>query len=135
MYRKTLAGIGVVAALSLAPLPLLAGDGSPPARMLSCSILPQTIERRGTAPAETIRVSFMITGDIPADRVRFIAIAPAEGFHQFTARGYFTKSVMILGRELEPDAGVAVKELPHGVECALTYIHYVDGSSWNAPEP
>jgi hypothetical protein len=77
----------------------------------------------------------MITGDVPADRVRFTAIAPDGDFHQFTARGHFTNSVMISGRELEPDEKVAAQELPPGVECALTHIHYVDGSTWSAPEP
>lgn len=103
-----------------------------PARMISCEVMADTIERRGTPPPETIRVSFMMTGDLPADLVRFIAVGRAGGFHEFTARGYFTKSVMISNRELEADRAAAAAALPHGVECALIYIHYVDGSSWSA---
>jgi hypothetical protein len=100
--------------------------------MTSCEVIPNTIERRGEPPPETIRVSFMVTGDKPADLVRFTAVGRAGGFYEFDARGYFTKSVMISSRELEADR-TAERDLPHGVECALTHVHYVDGSSWSAP--
>jgi hypothetical protein len=103
--------------------------------MTACTVMPETIERRGTAPPETIRVSFMIAGHIPADVVRFTAAGRAGGFRDFTARGYFTESVMISNRELSADTEESQRELPHGVECALTYIHYVDGTSWSAQEP
>lgn len=42
-------------------------------------------------PHEMIRVSFMITGDVPADVVRFTALAPG-GDNKFSTRGNFTKT-------------------------------------------
>jgi hypothetical protein len=130
------ASLALVGALSTAaPSPAPAHPTPSPARMIACTILPETIERRGTAPPEMIRVSFMITGDEPADLVRFTAAGAAGGFHAFTARGEFTKSAMISDRELEADPTVEAAPLARGVECALTYVHYVDGSSWSAPLP
>jgi acyl dehydratase len=132
MFRRTLVCARIAAALFFVVPAARADETHAPARMTSCAVIPDTIERRGTPPPETIRVSFMITGDVPADFVRFTAVGRAGGFHEFTARGYFTKSVMILNRELEADRAVEAAALPHGVECALTYIHYVDGTSWTA---
>jgi hypothetical protein len=51
--------------------------------------------------------------------------APSAAPYQFTAHGYFTKSVMISNRELAVDPAAPEGELPSGVECALTYVHYV----------
>jgi hypothetical protein len=135
MLDRTLFCAGIAAALSLAASAARADVTRPPARMMSCEVLPDTIERRGTPPPETIRVSFMITGDKPADLVRFTAVGRAGGFREFTARGYFTKSVMISNRELEADQTTKEPELPRGVECVLTFIHYLDGSSWSGKEP
>jgi hypothetical protein len=132
MFRRALVCAGLAAALSFVAPAVRAGDTRAPARMISCEVVPDTIERRGTPPPQTIRVSFMIAGDVPADLVRFTAVGRAGGFHEFTARGYFTKSVMIANRELEADRAVAAATLTHGIECAITYIHYVDGTSWNA---
>jgi acyl dehydratase len=132
MFRRTLVCAGIAGVLFFVTPTVRADETRAPARMTSCTVIPDTIERRGTPPPETIRVSFMITGDVPADLVRFTAVGRAGGFRQFTARGYFTKSVMILNRELEADRSVEAATLPHGVECALTFIHYVDGSSWSA---
>ena len=104
-----------------------------PARMESCAVVPKTMDHRVT-PHEMIRVSFMITGDVPADLVRFTALAPGGDYNEFTAHGHFTKTVMISDRELEADEHAEesedIRPLPHGVGCALTYIHFIDGSSW-----
>lgn len=132
VFRSTLVCTGIASVLFFVTPAARADETQVPARMTSCTVIPDTIERRGTPPPETIRVSFMITGHVPADLVRFTAVGRAGGFRQFTARGYFTKSVMILNRELEADRAVEAAALPHGVECALTFIHYVDGSSWSA---
>lgn len=132
MFRRALVYAGLAVVLLGVPLAVRADETSAPARMISCEVLADTIERRGTPPPETIRVSFMITGDVPADLVRFTAVGRAGGFHQFTARGYFTKSAMISNRELEADRAAQTAALPPGVECTLTHVHYVDGSSWSA---
>jgi hypothetical protein len=109
--------------------------GTPmPARMTSCTVIPETMDRRITPP-ETIRVSFMITGDVPADIVRFTVTGPGSGFRAFTVHGTFTKTIMIANRVVQADATPPAQPLPHGVECRLTYIHFVDGSSWSAPSP
>lgn len=124
----------LVAAVLLAASSAPAGESPVPARMTSCTVIPETIDRRITPP-ETIRVSFMITGDVPADVVRFAVTTPGGGFRAFTARGNFTKTTMIAKRVLQPDTTVSPRPLPHGVDCVLTYIHFVDGSSWSAPSP
>ena len=121
----------LVAALWLTAASAPAGEPPAPARMTSCTVLPETIDRRVTPP-ETIRVSFTIEGDVPADVVRFTATAPGGGFSRFTTRGNFTKMIMIANRVLEADPTALVHPLPPGVDCALTYIHFVDGSSWSA---
>jgi acyl dehydratase len=131
MLRNRLACAVLLGAICLSLSPAIADEMPAPARMTSCAIVPTTIERRGTAPPETIRVSFMITGDHPANIVRFTAAGRAGGFRQFTAPGLFTKSVMISNRELQADPDAPQRELPAGVQCALTYIHYVDGTSWS----
>ncbi len=122
-------------AVLLSTAPAAADQLAAPARMTACWIVPQTIERRGTAPPETIRVSFMIAGDTPADLVRFTATSPGGELREFSARGTFTKSVMISDRVLPVDPAAPVHPLPHDVQCALTYIHYVDGATWSAPNP
>jgi hypothetical protein len=132
-FRNGLLAVVFTAVIWLPALPVVASEPAIPARMTSCAIVPTTIERRGTAPPETIRVSFMIMGDLPANIVRFTAAGRAGGFRQFTARGLFTKSVMITNRDLQVDPDAPQRELPDGVQCALTYIHYADGSSWSRP--
>jgi hypothetical protein len=122
-------------AVLLSAAPAAADQPTAPARMTACWIVPQTIERRGTAPPETIRVSFMITGETPADLVRFTATSPSGVLREFTARGTFTKSVMISDRVLPIDPGAPVHLLPHDAQCALTFIHYVDGTTWSASIP
>lgn len=124
---------GLTAALLCVALPAFAGEDAMPARMTSCAVLPETIDRR-VEPPETIRVSFMITGNVPADLVKFTAAGPAGGFRAFAVRGHFTKSVMISNRELSSAEPVEGHPLPSGVECRLTYIHFVDGTSWSAEE-
>jgi hypothetical protein len=122
----------VVPALLLSAAPVAADQAAAPAIMTSCWVTPKTIQRHGTPPPETIRVSFMIIGDGPADVVRFTANSPS-GVHEFTVRGSFASSVTINNRELPVDPAAAVRPLPHGVDCMLTYVHYVDGTSWSAP--
>ncbi|HEY2473557.1 MAG TPA: hypothetical protein VGI19_02030 [Candidatus Cybelea sp.] len=119
----------------IAAIALLAATPEP-ARMESCTVIPRTMDHRIT-PHVMIRVSFMITGDLPADLVRFTALTPIGVYREFTTHGHFTKNVMIEDREIEIDLEegetVPGRPLPHGVDCALTYIHYVDGTSWSAP--
>lgn len=117
----------------LAMAPAL-GKSTTPARMTACAVLPQTIDRRVT-PVETIRVSFMITGEVPADQVRFTARNDDGGYRNFTTQGNFTKAVMIANRELHADPIPSSRRLPAHVTCALTYVHFTDGSSWSAPQP
>lgn len=133
MFRNGLVTGVFLAVIWLPVAPAIADEMPAPARMTSCAVVPETIERRGTAPPEMIRVSFMITGDLPANIVRFTAAGRAGGFRQFTARGNFTKSVMISNRDLQADPDAPARQLPDGVQCALTYIHYVDGTSWSRP--
>jgi hypothetical protein len=133
MFRSSLGCVSVAAALLLTAAGAAADEKPMPARMTSCTVIPATMDRR-TEPPETIRVSFMITGDAPADFVRFVAAGPAGGFREFTIHGLFSKTVMISSRELQSTHPVEGHPLPPGVECRLTYIHFVDGSSWSAEE-
>ncbi len=136
MYRSVVRFAAVLAAAATLSLSasVAAADEAMPARMTSCTVLPETIDRR-VEPPETIRVSFMITGDVPADLVRFTAAGPAGGYRTFTIRGHFTKSVMIANRELSSAEPVEGHPLPRGVECGLTYVHFIDGSSWSSKTP
>lgn len=128
--RTALSCLTVLSALCVVPLIARAGQPPMPAKMTSCTVLPETMDRRATPP-EAIRVWFMITGDVPADLVRFTTTAPGGGFVVFSAQGYFTRSTMIAGRELHPDPTAPVHPLPPGTDCALTYIHFVNGTSWS----
>lgn len=132
MFRNALAGFAITAALAL-PAAAVADDETMPARMTSCTVMPATLDRR-IEPAETIRVSFMITGDVPADTVRFVAAGPAGGFREFTIHGLFSKTTMISGRELHSSKPAEGHPLLHGVECRLTHIDFIDGSSWSAKD-
>lgn len=130
---KALGCVVVLFALSLVGPSRAAADGTPPARMTTCAVIPETISRRGTVP-ETIRVSFSIEKDTPADVARFTATAPAGAWREFTVRGKFTKGTVIADRVLTADPNVPGRPLARGVECMLTYLHFVDGTSWEAPE-
>jgi hypothetical protein len=130
MAMRTFWCLPPIAALSLAFVPAPADETPMPAKMTACTLLPETIDRRVTPP-ERIRVSFTITSDVPADLVRFTALAAGGGFAGFSIYGRFTQSVMISDRELQADPTAPVHELPRGVDCALTYIHFVDGSKWS----
>jgi hypothetical protein len=133
--RTFLNALGIAGpVLLLAFAPAWAGETSMPAKMTSCTLLPETIDRRVTPP-ERIRVSFTITGDVPADLVRFTARAAGGGFVGFSVYGRFTKTVMIADRELQADPTAPVHELPRGVDCVLTYIHFVDGTRWSSVLP
>lgn len=121
-------------AVLLAAAPVRADEVAPPARMTECTVLPETIDRR-VAPPKTIRVSFMITGNVPADLVGFTATAPGGGLVGFAAHGYFSKTIMIAGRELHADSHAPARALAAGVPCALTSIRFVDGTWWLSPPP
>ena len=87
-------------------------------------------------PQSVLRVSFMITSETAADLVRFTARLPGGNYRTFTTRGTFTKTVMIRDRELQKDPKPEEDEvapLGHDIDCALTYIHFVDGSTWSTP--
>jgi hypothetical protein len=129
MCRNALLCASIVVVITLAASPAKGDDTPMPAQMTSCAVLPATVDRRND-PAEKIRVSFMITGDVPADLVRFTAAGPAGGFREFETRGNFTKEVMISDRELHSKTPTT-HSLPRGVECRLTYIHFVNGTSWS----
>jgi len=116
----------------LAPVTVAAETAPPPAKMIACTVVPEQISRRGTIP-ETIRVSFSIEKDTAADVARFTATAPAGAFRDFTARGSFSKGTIISDRVLNADAGAPSRRLAPGTECQITYVHFVDGTSWTAP--
>ena len=117
----------------LFPAGPLSAASTAPAHMTSCAVIPEVISRRGTVP-ETIRVSFAIDKDTSADLARFTATAPAGALRQFTARGTFAKGTMIADRVLTADSEAPSHTLPAGTECMMTYVHFVDGSSWSAPQ-
>jgi hypothetical protein len=108
---------------------LAAAADAPPVRVAACTVIPETVSRRGALP-ETIRVSFAVERDSPADLARFTATAPAGAFREFTARGTFARGVVIADRVLSADPGAVAHGLAPGVECLLTYVHFVDGTSW-----
>ena len=108
-------------------------DLSPaPISVSSCTVVPETISRRGTLP-ETIRVTFSVMQDTAADVARFTATAPAGAYRDFTLHGTFSKGVTIADRVIAADPNLSAHALAPGVECMLTYVHFVNGASWTAP--
>src|SRR5580658_2975804 len=102
---KTLAcAVALSAAWLSIPAAVQADTAAPPVRVTACTVIPETISRRGSAP-ETIRVSFSIEKDPPADLARFTATAPAGALRGFTARGTFAKGAVIADRVLSEDPG------------------------------
>ena len=103
-----------------------------PAHVTECTLIPETISRRGSVP-QAIRVSFSIVKDTAADVARFTATAPAGALLGFTAHGLFARGVTIADRVLQADPSAPTQSLAPGTDCMLTYVHFVDGSSWTAP--
>jgi hypothetical protein len=119
-------------AAALAPVPETL------ASIKSCSVVLGAITRRGTATEEVIRVSFAIN-HAAADVARFTVSSPGGTFRDFTARGLFSQGTVIADRVLRADPSSQQEFYSlgagTGVECILTYLHFVDGTSWTPRPP
>jgi hypothetical protein len=117
------------AVTSPSPLPLVTGPA--PLRVTACRLAIEHHGPRGPVQ-QIIVVSFSNDRDAPADVARFTVSNAGGVAKAFTARGSFTKGVLIADRILPAEA--LRQELPpsrdRGSVCALTYVHFVDGTSW-----
>ncbi len=79
-------------------------------------------------------MSFSVQKGPAADVARFTLVAPGQVLRDFTARGLFSQGVVIADRILaaDPSAQTRFNSLGTGAECAPTYVHFVDGTSWTA---
>lgn len=131
---KTLGcAIALYAVWLASPVIVAADSVAAPVRVTDCTVIAETISRRGGVP-QTIRVSFSNENDTPADVARFTAKAPAGVVREFTARGRFAKGIVLSDRVLRADQRPPNHALKPCVECMLTYVHFVDGSQWTAPQ-
>jgi hypothetical protein len=114
-------------------------DRAAPASVKSCRVVPGAVARRGTSTQEIIRVSFAVDRDVPADVARFTVASPSGTFRDFTARGRFSHGTVIADRVLRADPSSQQEFYSLGAgtaaECSLTYLHFVDGTSWTPAPP
>jgi hypothetical protein len=136
--RSVLASIALSAIVFTAWPACAAQDAAAPASVKSCGLVPGVIARGGTSTQEVIRVSFSVDRDVAADVARFTVSSPNGTFRDFTARGSFSQGTVIADRVLRADPSTQQQFYSlgagGGVECTLTYLHFVDGTSW-APAP
>lgn len=132
---------GFVLVLALLFVPVAAparAQTAPPLHVTSCQVVPDTVGRRSGAVQEVIRVSFSVDKGAAADVARFSVSNPSGVYRDFTARGLFSHGVAIADRVLKADPTSQQQfyslGASGGVDCALTYVHFVDGTSW-APAP
>jgi hypothetical protein len=105
--------------------------GPAPLHIINCQLVIEHHGPRGPVQ-QVVAVSFSNDRDAPADIARF-AVSNAGGANKaFTARGSFTKGVLIADRilpaQLLPAPASATGDA-HSA-CTLTYAHFADGSSW-----
>jgi hypothetical protein len=118
-------------AVAETPAAALPGAGPAPLRVTACRLSVEHHGPRGSVE-QVVVVSFANDRDTPADVARF-TVANAGGVAKaFTARGSFTKGVLIADRILPAEALRGESSGTPTSDCALTYVHFVDGSSWTA---
>ena len=128
-------GLALFSALVLAaaepPAPPALDAGPAPLLITSCRLSVEHHGPRGSVE-QVVVVSFANKRDTPADIARF-TVANAGGVGRaFTARGSFTKGALIADRILPAQALREASGGNQGSGCVLTYVHFVDGSSWLA---
>ena len=141
--RSVLAFLALTALLGASSLTVSqaaeVADLATPANVTSCRVVPAAIARRGTSTQEVIRVSFSVERDVAADLARFTVSSPNGTFRDFTARGRFSHGTVIADRVLRADPSSEQQFYSlgagTGAECSLTYLHFVDGSSWTPAPP
>ncbi len=106
-------------------------SASRPVVVTACRLIIERASRR--APAlETLRVSYQITADKSADVVRFVVARTDHSVRAFTARGLFSRGVLIADRllpaDLEGPQESAGARAPG--ECTATYVHFTDGTTF-----
>lgn len=126
----------LVLASLFVPVAAPAAQTTAPIHVTSCQVVPATVTRRGPVQ-EVIRVSFSVEKDVAADVARFSVSSPNGAYRDFTARGLFSNGIAIADRVLKADPASQQQFYSlgagSGVECMLTYVHFVDGTSWSAP--
>jgi hypothetical protein len=107
-----------------------------PIHVTSCRTVAEAFGRH-RAVQQTIQVTFSNAGNVAADVARFTLIDGQGKLRDFTARGAFSEGVIIADR-IVPMESVAQQQLfskEKMTGCQVTYVHFVDGSSWTAPSP
>jgi hypothetical protein len=132
-------GAGTGAECSLTYLHFVDGSAwtpAPPMRVATCKVIPDTVGQRGSVQ-ELIRVSFTLEKGPPADLARFTLKTPYGDYPGFTARGSLAAGAAIADRVViaDPEAQRQFFSLDSSVGCDVSYVHFIDGTSWNAPAP
>lgn len=123
--------VALAPATSSSPGPRI---GSAPLVVTACRLAIEHHSPRGPVE-QVIVVSFSNDRDTAADVASFI-VSNAGVAKAFTARGSFTKGVLIADRILpaEPLRPAAPPSRDGGSRCTLAYVHFVDGTSWTGPQ-
>jgi len=122
-----------ILAVTPASAPPVRGVDAPPVRVTSCRTIVE-LHARGAPAQEAIQVSFSNDHDSPADVARFSVRSITGQWKEFTARGSFSKGVVIADRILSSETSVEEHffSRERSADCALSYVHFTDGSAWTA---
>jgi hypothetical protein len=128
-----LASIVLAAAAAPNAAALVRSAEPPPVRVTSCRTVLEP-HARGVPAQEAIQVSFSNNHDSPADVARSLIRTSTGQWRAFTARGSFSKGVIIADRILPSESSVEEHFFSREqyADCALTYVHFEDGSAWMA---
>ncbi len=105
-------------------------------RVAACNVIPDAVAQRGSAQ-ELIRVSFALEKGPSADVARFTVKTPYGDYPGFTARDSLSGGTAIADRIVtaDPEAQGRLYSLGSSVGCEVSYVHFIDGTSWSAPTP
>jgi hypothetical protein len=105
-------------------------------QVTACQVIRDAITRRSSIQ-ELIRVSFALEKGPPADVAGFTVKTPHSDYPGFTARGSLSGGMAIADRVVtaDPETQQQFYSLGSSVKCEISHVHFIDGTSWNAPAP
>jgi hypothetical protein len=126
-----LSSLALGPAISASPSPAV--NEPPPLRLTSCRLASDRSGPRGPVQ-QVLVIAFANERDAPADVAQFTVANVGGVAKAFTARGSFTKGVLVADRIL-PEKQVPKPSGDRGSDCVLTYVHFTDGSFWGEATP